>query len=99
MAGREFVPSFINCFFARKSSSKKSNLPLGVHKLKEGIKFQSYYRSGGKKIHLGNYTDPMDAHMAWQKEKLKALSKLINDTRIVDHTKLIDALDSKCSLS
>lgn len=70
------LPNYVNSLF---TSLKKDNgeYPLGVFYKKANKKFQSQIYSGGKKLYLGLYEDPMEGHLAWQKHKIKDLEAIV----------------------
>jgi hypothetical protein len=61
----------------RRYPDNKSGLPRGVSK-------QSRYVSlaiiDGKRVELGRFDDPMDAHIAWQESRHKTLLKLADES-------------------
>ncbi len=81
-----FVPNIINCCIL-DGNSKNSNLPIGVHYRPKGKdmvnEFSNPYQARlwkyKKRVSLGCYPTPYDAHKAWQFGKKEYLIELIND--------------------
>lgn len=65
-----FIPQFLNSAFNRDLNNK--DLPVGVISGYKG----KFTASVGNK-HLGTFSDPMVAHLVWQKAKVKEIQKLI----------------------
>lgn len=94
-----FVPNYVNNFSSLRYIKNKEDLPAGVYissrKIsKSAPKYAASITSAktNRKLHLGNYSTPMCAHAAWQKEKANQLYVIIGmyvnephfDTRVVD---------------
>lgn len=79
-----FIPHNINSFLTY-GTSKINKFPLGCHHKKSTNKFISRIEINNKKIILGSYSNPMDAHRAWQRQKIKSINEFIsteNDSRL-----------------
>lgn len=61
-----FVPAEINMLFV-KSNSKRGNLPIGVHKDKNG--FQAGLNKEGDSIYIGYFNTPQEAFQAYKTVK------------------------------
>jgi hypothetical protein len=93
-----FVPSYINSVFAY-SQATRGEYPIGVDfKSREG-KFRSSCRDNdGKQRHLGYFTEPFEAHRAWQLFKVGVIRKWSEDidlgvklqTALVDRAEIIE---------
>lgn len=68
-----FVPRRINSLFT-SCRSARGDLPLGVSLVKRTGNYRAYCNSGGSLKHLGMYDCPLDAHRAWQEEKIHVIS-------------------------
>lgn len=64
-----FVPQYINLFLL-DSRAKRGGWPLGVCWHKRDEKFRAQGSDGkGRRIDLGSFTDPNEAHIAWKSHK------------------------------
>lgn len=64
-----FVPSYINSFLTDRGNDR-GEWPLGVDWNKSTGKFRARCNNGkGGNIHLGYFTEPQDAHLAWKSRK------------------------------
>jgi len=80
-----FVPHNINSFLTY-GTSKINKFPLGCHYRKKSNYFISRIEIDNNKIILGSFSNPMEAHRAWQKEKIKCINNFISaesDSRLV----------------
>lgn len=82
------VPSHVNAFIL-DSKAIMGELPIGVHYKKSLGKYISQCKDPirKKKIHIGVYLDPIEAHMAWRKKKsefAKELADAQKDDRVRD---------------
>lgn len=74
-----FVPKHINQFLVDRGNDR-GEWPLGVTWDKRCDKFQSRCCYGkGKYIHLGYFTDPQEAHLAWKECKHKLALQYANE--------------------
>lgn len=69
-----FVPHYLNKLLTL-SDANRGDWPLGVSLRKDSNVFVSVIKTrtkktGGKIDYLGQYNNPLDAHKAWQKEKM-----------------------------
>lgn len=65
----------------------RGEFPIGVCWHVRDKKFQSACRINGKCKHLGYFTDPHEAHRAWQTFKIKAIEQTaacLEDPRLVE---------------
>lgn len=65
-----FVSGQINSLLL-DCSARRGKWPIGVTFDKAGSKFYAQIKEGGKKRHLGLFTTPKAAHLAWQKAKVR----------------------------
>lgn len=64
-----FVPQYINLFLVDRGNDR-GEWPLGVSWYNQVGKFRARCSNGvGNKIHLGYFTDPNEAHLAWKTYK------------------------------
>ena len=71
-----FVPLYVNnCILYPRN--KKRGLPLGVHTRQGRNKLRAVITEDGKSIHLGNFSDPLEAHLAWQLAKISKLESVL----------------------
>jgi len=79
-----FVPGYVNVFFNSHSLREKT-LPLGVSYMKKtpdminemNKPYAARLREYGKCKLLGRYSDPLDAHKAWQIGKVESIKNLM----------------------
>jgi hypothetical protein len=64
-----FVPCHINSLLV-DGAAQRGEWPIGVSWHKASKKFRPHPENG-KKRHLGSFTTPEAAHLAWRKEKLR----------------------------
>lgn len=99
-----FVPSWVNLLLVLSNSSR-GEYPVGVSYMKRPSSmsrelinpYQSYVKSGDKKKHLGMFATAMQAHKAWQAEKI-----VLMETAVLRYSEdksfqqpVFDALQSK----
>ena len=65
-----FVSSQINTLLV-DCAATRGQLPIGVYWHKASSKFCALARKNGRQRHLGLFTTPEAAHLAWRKEKLR----------------------------
>lgn len=65
-----FVPNAVNMFLTARNASR-GNYPLGVSWMASSGKLQAQIRIRTGKKYLGLFEDPMEAHRAWQKAKIR----------------------------
>lgn len=83
-----FVPNWINTLLTA-SDAARGEWPLGVCWHKQHKKFIALCRDGKRGQHLGYFKDPFEAHIAWQKAKIKVMEDaLVNDEELRDHSRL-----------
>lgn len=70
-----FIGVEVNTFIAEKRGS----LPFGVSYHKRDKVFQSGIKVGGKRVFLGNYKSPEEAHQAWKEAKYKQAVQLASE--------------------
>lgn len=99
-----FVPSWVNLLLVLSNSSR-GEYPVGVSYMKRpsGMSrelvnpYQSYVKSGDKKKHLGMFSTAMQAHKAWQAEKIVLMEAAVlrySEDRSFQQP-VFDALQSK----
>lgn len=89
-----FVPGRVNNLLLL-SKGIVNKYPIGVCFDKEKGKFKSDCNSNDgskRKKHLGYYSNPIEAHKAWQKYKITVFDKIILENDIKGHTRLTTAL-------
>ena len=64
------VPKWLNSFTLSKQASR-GEFPVGVCMNKKTGRFASYCTKEGRKVHLGYFSTPEQAHNEWLKFKLK----------------------------
>ena len=72
-----FVPRFVNQFVVMSDKSR-GDFPVGVSFRKDREKYRSYITKGNKYISLGHFTNPKDAHLAWQLAKIEQAREYID---------------------
>lgn len=77
-----FIPHKINSFLTI-GRTKDSDYPLGCSYSKSNKKFISRIEIDNKKVILGKFDDPMEAHRKWQIKKIEAISIVLHD--VVDN--------------
>ena len=90
-----FVPNKVNIFLAYKHT-KLGELPIGVYFNKSRGKYVGQIKINGKAYNLGGYSEPLEAHRAWQVAKIEAARILMDE--FVDHAKLASGLASRIEL-
>jgi hypothetical protein len=65
-----FVSSALNNLLTDRAAAR-GEWPIGVSWHKHRKKLNAYIQEGGKKRHLGSFTCPHEAHMAWRKAKVR----------------------------
>lgn len=74
-----FVPQYINSLFV-KSDAKRGYFPLGTTFHKQSNKYQANCKNGqGKKVHLGLFTDPIEAHEAYCAYKYQLIREIASE--------------------
>lgn len=94
-----FVPRAVNSLLISRRSDR-GNYPLGVHFKKKSSDMlnelsRPYYAQisvEGKRKSLGSFDNPLDAHKAWQKAKIRAIEDKLYSKEFDQHTKLLLAL-------
>lgn len=81
-----FVPKYLNVFL-NKNKALRGSLPPGVRiqRIKCGKKFQGQLSFQGKRVHLGTYDTPQQAHQAYLKaraERIREIAENYPDPRI-----------------
>lgn len=78
-----FVPAYVNLCLVLSDSSR-GEFPVGVSYMKTPVgrseltkPFQAYIKAGDKKAHLGMFSDPHQAHKAWQACKVQQIEAVI----------------------
>lgn len=67
-----FVPQALNLLLTDRAGGR-GEWPIGVSWNKASNKFCGYIKEGGEKRHLGYFTCPHEAHMAWSKAKVRLI--------------------------
>lgn len=67
-----FVPQEVNSFFKR--AAHRNELPLGARRL--GGRYRSYHNDGNRKVYLGTFDTPKEAHEVYVKAKEKRAREL-----------------------
>ena len=65
-----FVSSALNNLLTDRAAAR-GEWPIGVSWHKHSKKFCTHIKDGGKRRHLGYFTCPHEAHMAWRKAKVR----------------------------
>lgn len=65
-----FIPQWLNTFITVRTN-KASPYPIGVSAASKSNKFQAAIKCNGENKHLGLFSSPYDAHLAWYDAKLK----------------------------
>lgn len=93
-----FVPNFVNTCVVL-SDSIRGDLPLGVSLCKSSSKFLAMIKDRrnnekGQK-NLGRYSNPLDAHKAWQTAKLVVLKSILADYKDIpnNNVKVVNKLE------
>lgn len=69
-----FIPTEVNnCLIARKVNT---DLPRGVHICCKTAKFIAHCHFNGKQNHVGTFSNPEEAHKAWQLAKINQLKEV-----------------------
>jgi hypothetical protein len=79
-----FVSGEINTLLI-DSAAARGEFPVGVYWHRQAEKFQARVGENGKRRHLGLFTTPEAAHLAWRKEKLRivrAAARECDDPRV-----------------
>lgn len=76
-----FLPQWLNNFTTKRSNTGR--LPVGVSFCRN--RFQATVSLDGKKIHIGMYDTPEDAHKGWRKAKLDQVQTLKGDLDKIDN--------------
>lgn len=64
-----FIPQWLNTFITIRTD-KASPYPIGVTAASKSKKYQAAIKFNGENRHLGLFSDPYDAHLAWYKAKM-----------------------------
>lgn len=90
-----FVPQYINSLLTQRGNMRGEH-PLGVHYNEAKSPYVATCHDGNGKVYLGRFSNPTDAHKAWQTEKPKAIRscvyKWINSGRPPQRQDIIKAL-------
>ena len=73
-----FVSPALNTLLT-DSAAARGEWPIGVSWRKDHKKFQAYIEEGGKQRHLGYFTCPQEAHMAWRNAKVSLVREAAYD--------------------
>ncbi|MNR12442.1 hypothetical protein D3C85_1287970 [compost metagenome] len=68
-----FLPNALNMVL-RKSKYKKTNYPVGVNRNSKSNTYSASYAG----IYVGNFKDPVSAHLAWQRAKISYLQSWLS---------------------
>lgn len=81
-----FVPQRINTLLTARDATR-GKWPLGVYWNEQAKKFKAQCCNGkGKRQYLGLFTNPLEAHTAWQRAKIEVMEDtLINDEELKNH--------------
>lgn len=90
------IPNYVNCLLTDTRKSRGS-YPLGVSLKKKKKptnrdRYQSYCHELDKIVYLGYHDSPMEAHRAWQNQKIVSIEKTVEqyqrelscDTRVIN---------------
>jgi hypothetical protein len=89
-----FVPNKVNVFVAFRKP-KDAELPIGCYYNTQRAKYVGQVKEKGKTINLGGYSTSLEAHRAWQEEKIRIGYELAEDYKF--HGKLYDGLSELVS--
>lgn len=79
-----FVPVAVNSLFTY-STKTRGEYPLGVHKSKKSGKFVAQINKDRKRVWLGEFSTPTEAHRIYQIAKIESIdAALIRNTGVVD---------------
>uniref|UniRef100_A0AAU8HZF0 HNH endonuclease n=1 Tax=Klebsiella phage FKP3 TaxID=3231233 RepID=A0AAU8HZF0_9CAUD len=75
------IPNYVNCLLT-DSRKRRGTYPLGVSlkKKKKSTntdRYQAYCHTLDKVVYLGYHDSPIEAHKAWQKQKILSIEKTI----------------------
>ena len=70
-----FIPHSINTALVN-NSEMRGELPVGVSKAKDGIRFRAYMYQYNKQVHVGIFNTPEEAFEAYRVEKQRYLREL-----------------------
>lgn len=73
-----FIPHKVNSFLTI-GRTKNSRYPLGCYYNKQCKRFVSKIEINNKKVILGKYDDPIDAHRMWQLKKIDEINNVYNE--------------------
>lgn len=88
-----FVPARVNKLF-HSQVEPGSDLPIGVSIIKKTGRYRAVIRRHGKYKHLGSFRVAVEAHSAWQHEKIIAIQDFIDDPELSGHHGLVNILRS-----
>lgn len=88
-----YIPAWLNTF-SNEHAATKGEYPIGVTYEKESRKFKAKICHMGKHINLSRYSNPIDAHNAWFKEKIR-IAKSYKDACDSIHQDLYHGLIAK----
>lgn len=93
-----FVPQKINALFVANNSCR-GVYPLGVTKDKTKQRFTALCSDGnGKTSYKGTFDTPLEAHKAWQKNKIEQVGAILLSREFKDHHKLVSGLELKLTI-
>lgn len=65
-----FVPKWLNTFTTAHTAAR-GDTPIGVSYHKKKMRYVASISVDGVRTHLGAYSDPLSAHLAWHKAKIE----------------------------
>lgn len=90
-----FVPKHIN-YFVLECDKSRGVWPIGVYYHKAKGKFIASSSENKKKIHIGNFDNPEDAHNAWRAYKHSLATKYADQLEVEGYdTRLVEALRTR----
>lgn len=88
-----YVPPEINSFVTFHDSAR-GDLPVGVCFHKQHMKFHAKINNINRRVHLGYFSDPIEAHKAWYKRKIEMANEYKSLCDRI-HPRLFDGLIAK----
>lgn len=89
-----FVPTRVNTLIV-SCGAARGEFPIGVYYISVKNRYTAECRTDKKSKYLGCFTDPMEAHRAWQKAKI-TFGRTVADEYKNFHRKLYEGLNSWC---
>ena len=90
-----FVPQYVNKMLTQRTNFR-GEYPLGVHYNEAKQPYVSTCHDGNGKVYLGRFSNPVDAHKAWQAAKPSSVRaciyKWVNSERPPNRKDVVEAL-------